>query len=522
MDISADILKMLYQQSYNSSNTNGISSTNITGNTNGSSSLNSSESTFLGILNEAISKSSSTNLLTDVEGTDKDSKINDLSLVISMLMQQIAGNNPSNLYQNNDSNQSDEIIGNFLGTSGLGIDALTGITNNSIDASSVSNLSSFSNIDSMIEVLKGVYQGTNNSTQLNAADTANSAPVVSNVVKSDWSFPQEIMDSINSSRQAYQQIRTRIDDIRKFTGRVKLDQATVTASIEKLLATGLNAEELDKLRLSLVMTDDSNSILRTDSILDTQESVNLKQGLVNSEALLKEQDLTSKLDLTRGLGVLAAESSQQVSNTQIIEDKASISNDKSKIDIVDESIVNASLVQTKETQTDNLAVKVESEFTAVKESVFEQIKDQIITMRSDGKQSVTMQLRPEELGKLDIKMVLEKGELTIEILTSNAKAHSLILSSIPELESVIKNSMAADKNYMNFDNSKQLSEENARQNNQGYNDQSSQQQSQQEENNNKRVFEELYTNSIEDSEKIDFYTAFSRIREARVQMLNKT
>ena len=486
--------------------------------------MSSSESTFLGILNEAISKNDPNSLKTDVIGTEKDLNSDDLSLAISMLMQQIAGGNLTSLYQTDDSNQSNEIFGNLLGTSGLGIDSLTGITDSSSYTSSLSDLSklsSFTNIDSMIEELQGLYQGSANNTQLSTADATNSASVASNATKSDWSFPQEIMDSINLSRQAYEQIRTRIDDIREFTGKVNLDQANVTVSIEKLLAIGLNAEELDKLKLSLVLTDDSNNILGIDSMLGNQETTNLKQALVNSEALSKEQVLINNLDLTRSIGVKATEASQQTLNTQSIEDKASVSNEKSSIDIIDGSIVNANLVQTNETQTVSLAAKVENEFVAVKESVLEQIKDQIITMRSDGKQSVTMQLRPEELGKLDIRMVLEKGELSIEILTSNAKAHSLILSSIPELESVIKNSMAADKNYMNFDNSKQLSEENARQNNQGYNEQASQEHSKQEQGNSKGMYEELYTTGIEDSEKLDFYTAFSRIREARAQILNK-
>lgn len=466
MNVSADVLKMLYQQS--PVNTNGI------GNTNGVTNSEGVDNSFLKILNEVISKNGSSNLVAATSEDEKETSNNDLSLAISLLMQQITGSNQTDQYQ------IDEMLNTLQNSDGLGIEALTGITDNS----------SVSNIDMLIESLQALKQSNVDNT---IVDASSSESIANTVTQTNRSFPKEIMDSINATRQAHELIRARIDQIKDFTGRANVGQVNALSNIEELLANGLTSADLENLKVSLVLADDISNISTVDSILDVEGIGSTGQGLINAELLSAE------------------------ANMQNTEENSSTSKDKSRIDIIDESILNANVINTTETQANNKASKIEDDFTSIKESVFEQIKDQVSTMRANDKHAVTMHLKPEELGKLDIKMVLENGNLSIEILSSNAKAHSLILSSIPELENVLKNSMASDRNFMNFENTKQLSEENARQNNQGYNEQHSQQQ----QNDNKNEHEEFYTTGSEDREKVDFYTAFSRIREAKSQMLSK-
>ena len=475
MNISADILRMLYQQSLSSLGTSGI------GNTNGESGLAGDETSFLGILNEVMSKNGLNKSAAATSGNKQDSN-NELSLAISLMMQQITGSNLTGQYQ------IDEIL-NTLDSNGLGIEALTGIAEN------LGSNPSESNIDRLIEALQELKQSGANGVQENIIDTMGSESSAYTEAKANRSFPKEIMDSINAARQAHELIRARISQIRDFTGRANVGQADTLNNIEELLANGLTGADLQNLKVSLISTDESNNAPIVDSILDIEEIGSTDQSLINAELLSAEAGL------------------------QNTGENSSTSKDESRTDIIDESILNSNAVSTAETQTDNKANKVGDELATVKESVLEQIKDQVLTMRANGKQAITMHLKPEELGNLDIKMVLEKGNLSIEILTSNAKAHSLILSSIPELENVLKNSIVSDRNFMNFENAKQLSEENARQNNHGYNGQHSQQQ---EQNDNKNGHEEFYTASLEDSEKVDFYTAFSRMREAREQIFSRS
>lgn len=477
MNVSADVLKMLYQQSLNPVNANGI------GNTNGLTSSVGVDNSFLKILNEVISKNDSNNLVAATSEDEKETSNNDLSLAISLLMQQITGSNQTDQYQ------IDELLNSLQNSDGLGIEALTGITDNSSLSSSVSN------IDRLIESLQALKQSKADNTQENIVDVTNSQSVVNNATKTSRSFPKEIMDSINAARQAHEIIRTRIDQIRDFTGRANVGQVNASSDLEELLSNGFISADLENLKVSLVLADDLSNITVADSILDVEGTESTVQGLINTE-------------------LLSAEAA--IKNT---EENSSTSKDKSRIDIINESVLSANVTNTIETQANNKAIKVEDDLQSIKESVFDQIKDQVSTMRANDKHAVTMHLKPEELGKLDIKMVLENGNLTIEILSSNTKAHNLILSSIPELENVLKNSLVSDRNFMNFENAKQLSEENARQNNQSYNGQHSQQQ---EQNDNKNGHEEFYTTGSEDREKVDFYTAFSRIREAKSQLLSKT
>lgn len=68
----------------------------------------------------------------------------------------------------------------------------------------------------------------------------------------------------------------------------------------------------------------------------------------------------------------------------------------------------------------------------------EQVKQQIIESYEKGRMEFRMQLYPQELGKLDIKMVLESGRMTIEIVTSTARAADLLTRNAESLASTLR------------------------------------------------------------------------------------
>lgn len=68
----------------------------------------------------------------------------------------------------------------------------------------------------------------------------------------------------------------------------------------------------------------------------------------------------------------------------------------------------------------------------------EQVKQQIIESCEKGRMEFRMQLYPQELGKLDIKMVLESGRMTIEIVTSTARAADLLTRNAESLASTLR------------------------------------------------------------------------------------
>ena len=151
-------------------------------------------------------------------------------------------------------------------------------------------------------------------------------------------------------------------------------------------------------------------------------------------------------------------------------------------------------------------IKISDEASLLRSSVMEQIKDQITTMKADGKQTVTMQLNPESLGKLDIKMVFENGNLSVEIFTTTAKAQSLIMSNMDELKSILQNSLINNENRFNVGDVEGKNSQGQQQ--AFYNQQQNQEQREQQNEAN------YYDNSEADDTigDIDFYTQLSMMR----------
>ncbi|SDN20272.1 flagellar hook-length control protein FliK [Acetanaerobacterium elongatum] len=95
----------------------------------------------------------------------------------------------------------------------------------------------------------------------------------------------------------------------------------------------------------------------------------------------------------------------------------------------------------------NLGVTLKAEATAVttvpmapQTSPSEQVATGILNAYSNGKMEFTMKLKPESLGELTVKMVMNDGKLTMNIVTGNQQTAKLIESQIPELRASLKDS----------------------------------------------------------------------------------
>lgn len=114
--------------------------------------------------------------------------------------------------------------------------------------------------------------------------------------------------------------------------------------------------------------------------------------------------------------------------------------------------------QKKTTQTDTGAVQTAGSFSALSSSdgtvivkvsdapaeVEAPVSSQIAGAAADGlkegKQQIQIDLYPESLGKVSVKMSSESGVLTIEIAASDPKTQSLIASSSNEIRSLLQTS----------------------------------------------------------------------------------
>ncbi len=68
-----------------------------------------------------------------------------------------------------------------------------------------------------------------------------------------------------------------------------------------------------------------------------------------------------------------------------------------------------------------------------------QVADAIKTNLSEGKKEFEIQLMPENLGKISVKLVLENGALSVEMKAVNPKTQSLLAENSAEIKSILEN-----------------------------------------------------------------------------------
>lgn len=475
MNMNVDMLKMLYSNTV--SNTNTLKSNTDVSNV---------QDSFLKTLNEVLMRNSETSsskennldLLNSIIGNSKDEnekKSNDLLTSLMLLMQQGVPMQSNIIDYNN-------LLGNMSSTDSLNIDTINNVIQN---IQSTSNLS-YDNLESLLLGLQS--QNTQQNSSATNIETANTQIKTENLF-AGRSFPKEIMESINAVRQAHDNIRSKIEQTKNIAvGAVETNNEGTAQNTNK---------SFQDIQIS-VISNDTVQNNANDSIVNNNSQMSNSTN-ISDEVMENNNQLNTDLKMA-----VASEVNSTSKGT--ISDNKELNNS-----IINESLLNVNGV---DIQNSSKIIKINDESSLIKESVMTQIKDQIVLMKSDGKQTVTMQLTPENLGKLDIKMVFEKGNLSVEILASNPKTHSLILSNISELKSVLQNSIA-DRTFMNVDNQKQMYEQNQNQNNQ------SSSHHQERNDRNEREYQQTYTDTSDNNDGIDFMTELTRLRDYRFSTVSQ-
>jgi len=126
-----------------------------------------------------------------------------------------------------------------------------------------------------------------------------------------------------------------------------------------------------------------------------------------------------------------------------VKDEAMIKNDivknKSKVDVD----YNKSIVDNKNYMfsNNNKIVEISDESSKIKTTVLSQVEDKVILMANskNGKQEVNMELNPQNLGKVNIKMSISSDKITVEIMALNGKTSDILLANVQELTKVLQN-----------------------------------------------------------------------------------
>lgn len=92
--------------------------------------------------------------------------------------------------------------------------------------------------------------------------------------------------------------------------------------------------------------------------------------------------------------------------------------------------------------SDNKIIEVSNEASKIKGSIISQVKDKILLAAKDkdGTQSITMELFPKNLGKVDIKLSIEAKKVTVEIFAANKEVGQILMSNADELAKTLQRS----------------------------------------------------------------------------------
>jgi flagellar hook-length control protein FliK len=86
----------------------------------------------------------------------------------------------------------------------------------------------------------------------------------------------------------------------------------------------------------------------------------------------------------------------------------------------------------------NVVIRVSDEMGKTLSSPIHQVANTAVYQMQNGKKEFTMELYPQSLGKVSVKMTSHSGMLTVEIAASNPKTQSLILSGSAEIRNILQ------------------------------------------------------------------------------------
>jgi len=92
-------------------------------------------------------------------------------------------------------------------------------------------------------------------------------------------------------------------------------------------------------------------------------------------------------------------------------------------------------------QNGNVVIKVSGASSDSAKTAFSQITDQIAVNYKAGNPQFQMELHPQNLGKVSVKLSMQSGILTVEIAAANPKTQSMLMASSDQIKSVLQSTV---------------------------------------------------------------------------------
>ena len=101
--------------------------------------------------------------------------------------------------------------------------------------------------------------------------------------------------------------------------------------------------------------------------------------------------------------------------------------------------------------SDNKVIEVSDASNEIRSSILSQVKDKVVLMINEGAngtKNVTMELNPENMGKVHIKMTYNNNQLSVEIKALNKETQKILFSNSGELLRVLNKSVDSNVNIL--------------------------------------------------------------------------
>lgn len=195
---------------------------------------------------------------------------------------------------------------------------------------------------------------------------------------------------------------------------------------------GISAASTNNLMEKLLVNNNFSK-----NIFAAKEGTKINQENDGSNQLLSKivsGDFTSKLNSNLNLN---SQNQEVMNQNEKVKDESKLNVD------VDFS---KSIVENKDVifSNNNKIIEISDESSEIKSTILNQVEDKVILMANskDGTQEVNMELFPDNLGKVNIKMSINADKITVEIMALNEKAGNILLSNAQELTKVLQNNFS--------------------------------------------------------------------------------
>ena len=163
----------------------------------------------------------------------------------------------------------------------------------------------------------------------------------------------------------------------------------------------------------------------------------------------------------------------------------------------------------------NIVIKVSDDAVKTQKPAFNQVAEKIIVNYKIGKPQFEMELFPENLGKVSVKLTNQNGEMTVEILADNPKTQDLLLANSGEIKTIIQSAAKQPVRILQETQDKPWYEDTQNQQNQQNRQNQQEQQEQQEQQNRNRVY---FKANKDDVNTEDFLSVMQKLKQQSVLM----